>query len=624
LKEWGVRFLKPAIYFHTAKDMERILIRIGRDLGSGSMRVRDAIKEGERAQDDFYKAMRGKGREVLKNLKDGERGIVIISRSYNGCDSGINLQLPKRLKDMGVITIPMDFLPLHSCDVSKKWPYMYWRNGQKILNAAKCVKSHKGLEAIFITNFGCGPDSFIGKFFKEEMGSHPFLQIEIDEHNADAGIITRCEAFLDSIGQSKRERDRDREDISSKDGTRKRKITSSSKMGKRTIYLSYMKDGVFAIAGAFEANGIKAEVLPEPTRESVELARRFTTGKECYPLIITLGDFLKKSLEDDFDPERGAFFMPSTEGPCRFGLYNRYHQQILREFGKEGVVFISPNQGRSDDFYNEFDNFRGNFSRLAWQGIIAYETLEKMVREIRPYEVNKGETNSVYNRSLKRLYDGIVKGNLIKSLQESIEEIGSIEIERDVRKPIIGIIGEIFIRSNRFSNNNIIEEIERLGAEVWMPSVMEWIIYVNHFLKRDSLAKRDYRGFIKAYIKGGIQLYDEYRITRLFKRYMKNYREIGIKGILNHGERYTHKSFGTEAILSVGKAVEYAMSGVNGVINVMPFTCMPGTITSIIMKKVGEEYNNLPFLTLVYDGTEDTNMRTRLEAFMYQTRDRQR
>ncbi|MFV1951371.1 MAG: acyl-CoA dehydratase activase [Nitrospinota bacterium] len=615
LQKWGGRFLKPAIYFHTMRDMERILIRLGKDIGRSYMKTREAIREAEKAQDDFYRAIKARGREVLENLKKGERGIVIISRSYNGCDSGINLRLPGKLKDLGVITIPMDFLPLDSCDVSARWPDMYWRNGQKILNAAKCVRSHKGLEAIFITNFGCGPDSFIGSFLKKEMGGHPFLQIEIDEHNADAGIITRCEAFLDSLKNCKGNGD----NIPKRHGTKKKKVNSSTKRYSRTIYLPYMRDGVFAIAAAFKANGIKAEVLPEPTRGSVEFARRFTTGKECYPLVITLGDFLKKSLEDGFDPERSAFFMPSTDGPCRFGLYTRYHQQILRELGKEGVVFISPNQGRSNDFYGKFDSVHGNFSRLAWQGIVAYETIEKMAREIRPYEINKGETNRVYNRCLKRLYNGIIKRTLIKSLRESLGEMSSIDIERDVRKPIIGIIGEIFIRSNRFSNSNVIEEIERLGGEVWMPSVIEWIMYVNHFLKLDSLAKRDYKGFARAYIKGKIQLYDEYRITGLFKRHMKSYKETGIEEILNYSERYMHKSFGTEAVLSVGKAVEYARSGVSGIINVMPFTCMPGTITSVIMKKVREDYNNLPSLTLVYDGTEDTNMRTRLEAFMYQT-----
>lgn len=95
--------------------------------------------------------------------------------------------------------LPLDYLPVRGVDLSDEFPHMYWRGGQEILAAGRLIRDDPRLQAIVITNFGCGPDSFLLGYFKRIMGDKPFLELEIDEHTADAGIITRCEAFFDSL-----------------------------------------------------------------------------------------------------------------------------------------------------------------------------------------------------------------------------------------------------------------------------------------------------------------------------------------------------------------------------------------------------------------------------------------
>jgi predicted nucleotide-binding protein (sugar kinase/HSP70/actin superfamily) len=111
----------------------------------------------------------------------------------------MNLCIPEKLATLGVTAIPMDMLPFDEYRIREDWPDMYWRSGQKMLRAARYIAGHDKLYPLVIGNFSCGPDSFILKYFKEELRGKPFLHIEIDEHSADAGAITRCEAFLDSI-----------------------------------------------------------------------------------------------------------------------------------------------------------------------------------------------------------------------------------------------------------------------------------------------------------------------------------------------------------------------------------------------------------------------------------------
>ena len=99
-----------------------------------------------------------------------------------------------------MLPLPFDFLPLGVADVPDGHPDMYWRSGQDILRAAAVIRDDPRLHAIYLTNFNCGPDAFLLSFFRDAMGDKPFLELEVDEHTADAGLVTRCEAFFDSLG----------------------------------------------------------------------------------------------------------------------------------------------------------------------------------------------------------------------------------------------------------------------------------------------------------------------------------------------------------------------------------------------------------------------------------------
>ena len=254
----------------------------------------------------------------------------------------------------------MDFLPASSIRIDDRWQNMYWKSGQRILKAARFIKENPHLYAIYIGNFSCGPDSFILKYFNEEMSGKPFLQIEIDEHSADAGAITRCEAFLDSIENIK-----DRETLSVTRNAQKNKTASRiTHHASRTVFIPRIAHHSYALAAAFERCGVQAEVLPESDKEAVDIGRRYLSGKECYPCTVTTGDMLKKAFSPDFRRKDSAFFMPSGTGPCRFGQYNVLHKMILDEAGFNEVPIFSPNQ--DIDLYKDLSILIKPFSSLSF------------------------------------------------------------------------------------------------------------------------------------------------------------------------------------------------------------------------------------------------------------------
>ena len=195
----------------------------------------------------FQQSLVSRGQEILAEIKDGEKAIVVIGRAYNTCDPGANLEIPKKLNKMGIRCIPMDFMPIDSVRLPDDWHNMYWRYGQKILSAGEIVADDPRLYPMYLTNFGCGPDSFVHKFFRERLGDKPCLVIEVDEHSADAGMITRCEAFLDSL-QNANDRT-----------TNCRTFTpvGIQSDGKRTMLIPNMSAHAYAIAAAFEVCGTR-------------------------------------------------------------------------------------------------------------------------------------------------------------------------------------------------------------------------------------------------------------------------------------------------------------------------------------------------------------------------------
>ena len=246
-KQKRAEVLQPILNFAYGLDhLEKELTDFGKTLHRGAKRVKKALEKAERFQSLFYQSLLNRGKEILDQVGPKDKIMVIVGRPYNTCDAGVNLEIPKKLRDLGVLPLPMDFLPLESVKPSEEIREMYWRYGQRILSAGKIINEDPRLYAVYITNFGCGPDSFISHFFRDLSKEKPYLQLEIDEHSADAGAITRCEAFLDSLKNVK----------AKKNSFPKMEKAKTDRTKK--IYIPYMCDHSFAVAAAFQACGVDA------------------------------------------------------------------------------------------------------------------------------------------------------------------------------------------------------------------------------------------------------------------------------------------------------------------------------------------------------------------------------
>jgi len=579
--------------------------------------IKNAIDKADRKQKLFEKSIKLKGREVLENLDENRWNLIIIGRPYNTSDPALNLRLVKKLQNMNVQAIPMDFLPLEEENIFEDYPGMYWPNGQKILQASRIIARTKNLFAIYLSNFRCGPDSFLLHFVKKEMQGKPFMHLEVDEHSADAGMITRIEAFLDSLSGWK---------INNVKETKTEKVNTSiddqkESIYERTIYLPYARDAVHFISAASRSCGIPSEVLPMADKEDVELGRKYTDGQECFPFICTLGSFLKKLKQPGVDPSKCSFFMPDHNGPCRFGEYNKLHRQVFDKLGYTDAKIVHPSN--EDAYASIAPGHSAKWRKNAWQGMVAGDLLRKMQEQTRPYEIEKGRTNLVYEEYLQKTIKSVENNckGLTKTLENAAREFKAVPVENLGSKPIVAIVGEIFMRDNPYCSNFLVDRLEKLGAETVMAPFGEWINYSTIRFIRDSRWKGNMKNLLKAKVQLFFQKALEKKITGSLDSIFKLTREVEVEEMLENCGEFIHKDYDGDPPLAIGSAVLLAEKQIAGVVNILPFTCMPGTINCTVSHNLRQKYHGLPWENFAYDGTDNIGVDTRFEAFMFQVKD---
>jgi len=610
------RLLIPTLHF---RFFERALLEEMTDyfnakFGISKTEIKNAIYKADNVQTSFEKSLIDYGKEVLSTVPENCRPVVLLGRPYNSADQHLNLGLIEKLISQNVMPIPLDMLDLSPFNIFANYRNMYWPNGQKLIAAAQLVAKNDNLHAVYISNFRCGPDSFIWHYVTEELKGKPFLHLEIDEHSADAGMITRIEAFLDSLRGSEKNSKKDLPIF-------RPRPSPSSPQKNRVMYFPYMNDGAYMIAAAARSCGIPSEVLPKQTGEDLALGRKYTSSKECFPMICTTGSFLKKLLEPGADPSKISFFMPDHNGPCRFGQYNQFHRILFDRLGFREAELITPS---NDTSYEDVAGEHGQKFRInAWKGFVVADYLHKIHRETRPYEINKGDSDKLYDDSLSRLEKCIENGSagLHKTLVAIVSEFMAIKVDKSVRKPVVSIIGEIFMRDNAACNGNISNRLEELGVEVVVAPFSEWITYSTYRFTRDSKWKNDKKGMLKSKIQGMGQEVIAASLLRGIEKFTDHQKDVSLHDMLNLCNKYINEFYDGDPPVAIGTSIALADRGISGIAAILPFTCMPGTLIASVSDTFRKDHNNIPFINIAYDGQDSVSLDTRLQAFVYQVKE---
>ncbi|HEY5387994.1 MAG TPA: hypothetical protein VIL79_08845, partial [Thermoleophilia bacterium] len=268
----------------------------------------------------------------------------------------------------------------------------------------------------------------------------------------------------------------------------KRAITEFGLEGRR-LYLPQMPyGGSYLLAAAIRSIGFDAWPTSDSDERTLELGSRITSGDECYPQKITIGDFLRIIEEEGRD--KVAFLMPTANGPCRFGQYLHLVKAKFDELGYSDVPIVSIT---SSDGYSSIGSYSSALIRTAWRGVLAQDILMKLLLKTRPYEIEKGAADAAYLLSLEDVGAAVSLNGVsdkermaavVRAMVRARDRFRAVPAAYDRSRPLIGVVGEIFCRQNTFSNFDLIRVVEEQGGECWLADIGEWVWYTDDEQRR--------------------------------------------------------------------------------------------------------------------------------------------
>ncbi len=587
--------------------------RLQRDLYPVLDRSRQEIRRAWRAAREalryFEDGLQAQGRTWLSRIRDsGEPAVVVMGRPYNVMDVGVNLALPEKLSRLGFTMLPMDILPLEQERLGDEFANMYWSFGRRLIAAAQYIARTPELYAFGLTNFGCGPDSFVWTYVEKVMAEKPMLLLELDEHSVDAGYLTRLEAFADVLRQNP---------VNTAPPFRLHTFTAKTMpRNELTLWIPPMHEAIPSLtAAALRREGIAARALPGEDVQAFRKGRLHTRGGECVPCPATLGSFLATVQREGGGPSRHGLFMPTAEGPCRFGQYCTLDRIILEELGWDPVHILSWSST------NTYAGLSPAGRRRFWTALVLGDLLFKMRCRVAPYETEFGLADDRFNTWTARLAQAIEAGERLEPLVAQARKAFMGIPRRGEQRPLVGIVGEIYVRHNRFANQDLVRVLEENGGEAWLTPITEWVLYIG-YLDSQGLGNsiRGKKARLAARFRNSFLARVERHWMKLASPLLDNRHEPLIERVLKEGSRFVPLDFVGETILTLGRATVFAQDGASMVVNCAPFGCMPGAMTAGVLRHVETE-TGVPVASLVYDG-EHEGVNDRLATYLANLRER--
>ncbi len=602
-----VNILSPRVDLNsTAAAFVRCLSSIKDKLNVTPSNMKKAYEAAVEAQQDYYSQLRRRGRDIIKNaLLKREKIWVILGKPYNVHDKFLNLNLARHVRKLGVLAVPIDFL---NCDEkADTWPGMpAWQFNQRMVRAALWSSEKSNIYPVIISNFGCGPDAFTLKHLSQILRGKPHLFLEFDEHRAEAGLITRLEAFMDEI-----------KDGPEACGTlqvcspRKRKgKLSKEELRERRFVLPYFADHMFAFAGSLEAMSFKTKCLPPPDAQTQALGERYSSGKECHPYSILTGDLMQLALSEHDGNE--VFFFPGSKYNCLLHQYGEGMKLLLDENGIHDLKVLAP----PSEFIFSLLGMEG--ATLLWRGLVAVDLLIKAACEKRPYESQKGQTDKIHKENLKDIKRGLAERDFHSALTRCVKRLESIEIRYEPR-PLVGISGDIYTRQNPVGNHDLFLTLEDFGCEVWpAPFLVDSVDFglrrtLHYSVLRRNIHESAALGLL--YLKKELE---RWKVMKDLKGTVTKSREPSFREIVELTAPYIGLENNDVLLLNIAKMVDFAQRNADGVINAICFNCMLGTISEAIAARIKRDYRNIPIPTMIFSGTHTPAEKKKIEAFIFQ------
>ena len=619
----GVKYIRPFLAFTSEKTVADRMVRVcGEEWQIPESEVRQAVSFAWKEQLKVKEDIREEGRRVLIEMhRNHGRGIVLAGRPYH-IDPEINHGIPEMIASYGLTvftedSLPIDFEPERPLRVTDQWVYH-----SRLYTAAEFVCRDDALELVQLNSFGCGLDAVTTDQVCEilENSNKLYTVLKIDEVNNLGAARIRIRSLLAAMDLRK---------------NRGVKAEPWPVLYDRAEYTKKMHDSGYTILApqmspihfdmlepVCKKHGYNIVVLDNDNRNAIDTGLQYVNNDACFPSITVVGQIMEAVLSGKYDTDKLAIIMTQTGGCCRASNYVGFIRRALDKVGMSYIPVISLNANGMET--NEGFRMTPGLLMDVAKAIVYGDLFMRCLYRVRPYELQPGSANRLHRKWQEICIDSLVnpktKYTYKKVCQGIVEAFDTLPIYEDMKKPRVGIVGEILVKYMPLANNHLVEVLENEGAEAVVPDLLDFMNYsvYNGDYKHKFLGENKSKSIIAKTGVKAIRLLrkpaiDALNKSKRFESPMKIEKVAELaKPFLSLGNQYGEGWFLT------GEMAELLTTGVPNIVCIQPFACLPNHVVGKgVIKALKKEYPQANIVAVDYDpGASEVNQLNRIKLML--------
>jgi len=588
--------------------------------------ILDAYKKGMAANRDWKLHMRQRARNIIETAREEERVVVVLAGRPYHSDPMQHHGIPDLLSDMGVDVIPEDVFPLSDEDTLQKVNVLtQWSYSNRLYAAAQFVREEPCAELVQLTSFGCGPDAISVDEVRDILhsGGKIHTLLKIDEISNLGAAKIRLRSMLEAVRERRANGEKRTTSITAAHSSSNDKTANVIDKSFKLIAPHFSPFYSSLMPAMFKNYGYDMETLPPQDHKSIEFGLKHINQEMCYPAILIAGDIVRAFAERGYDPEKTAVVLSQTGGQCRASSYVSLVKKALSEMGYGQVPVLTFSTADYNSL-NELDIDLNDLVRKVAIGVLYLDALLEMYLATVVREIEEGSTLALYQRCTAK-YEHQIKNMsfdlMLKLLRDAVDDFNALPVSSE-SFPVVGIVGEIFVKYNMFAGANLIDWLIKEKVEVRLPSLQNFFLqeFLNdEYNRKNHLKKSDFLSIAKV---GILKFYVGHQLRRI-KREMSRFRfapkEANLRKLsLQSEEIASMANQSGEGWLLIAEMIAMIEDGVNEIVVIQPFGCISNHITGKgIEKKLMEMFPGFTPLFLDMDaGSSEANIINRIRLLL--------
>lgn len=586
--------------------------------------IKEAVKSAENTQQTYQRQIRQMGEKCFRDHEISKAPLVVIASHPYHMDPFVNHGICTLIASMGVDIVTEDSIAHLAADTASLDVIDQWTFHSRLYRAAEMVRDKPWAELVQLVSFGCGLDAITSEQVRRimEPAGKLYTMLKIDEGDTLGAARIRLRSLFAAV--------KDRKQIKSEISEapvrwyKKAETKSVNAKAVKTIYVPQMAPIHFPILeSALKSLGYRVKLLPKVSHEAIQLGLRYVNNDACYPAIVVIGQLLDTVLSKDFDRKTSALLLAQTCGPCRATNYSTLLKWALRDLDMDDLPVITISTHKITGTEHLPLGFKG-INRIAL-GVLYGDLLQKLYLKVRAYEKIPGSAQKLLQKWQAAAIRDIDQGKraLRANVQQIVSDFAAVET-LDVKKPQVGIVGEILLKYHPQANLDILEALFAEGAEPRLGDISSFLLYCLYdpVFQAKALKGPKLQAFASSFL---LDYFESLRkiandaLVRAGFSTMPTLKEhlARLKSLMSPAQQ------AGEGWLLTAEMVEFLETGAENVLCLQPFACLPNHITGKgVMRVLRQMYPEANLCAIDFEaGTSHANFTNRLKLFMAQAKD---